>query len=347
MNPRYVHFTALLCLVILGQPAEGLGQERQQRPPFRLEQLVELVESDVFPAERIVFLANQSCLGFRLDDVAEATLREAGATDQLIASLRGVCVRMLTRVVVRPAEIQLQMGASRILRAEALDQDSARISNVIFVWSSEDTTIAEVSAGGVVLGLAQGETNVTAAIEGGPAGSALVRVVKAAAAAPAEEDSLQFQVEGGKSVATAAALGVVIPGGGEFYAGNTVKGAVVLAGVAAALTAGYLITNEDTLDVTRSAQLPDCDTPNRCEYPVSSEFQVKETNNLVIGAAVAGAFWLYGLVDGIRSAKRYRPEQPTVEEQSGLGASLELLPRGGVVHRANGDLDLTLLKVRL
>ena len=346
MKPRYVHFTALLCLAILGQPAGGLGQERQQRPPFRLEQLVELVESDVFPAERIVFLANQSCLGFRLDNVAEARLREAGATDQLIASLRGVCVRMLTRVVVRPAEIQLEMGASRILRAEALDQDSARISNVIFVWSAEDTTIAEVSAGGVVLGLAPGETRVTAAIEGGPAGGALVRVVRATAP-PTEGDSLQFQVEGGKSVATAAALGVVIPGGGEFYAGNAVKGAVVLAGVAAALTAGYLITNEDTLDVTRSAQLPDCDTPNRCVYPVSSEFQVKETNNLVIGAAVAGAFWLYGLVDGIRSAKRYRPERPTAEEESGLGASLELFPRGGVVHRANGDLDLTLLKVRL
>ena len=343
MKARYVLFAVLLGLLSLGRSAGLLGQERQQRPPFKLDQLVELVESGVFPDERIVFLANQSCLGFRLDESAQARLREAGATDRLIASLRGVCVRMLTTVVVRPTEVQLEVGASRILRAEALDQDSARIPNVIFTWSSEDTTIAEVSSGGVVLGLTRGETRVTAAIAEGPAGSALVRVERAPARAG--EDSLAFQIEGGKSVGTAAALGVVIPGGGEFYAGNTVKGAVVLAGVAAALTAGYLITNDDTLGVTRSAQLPDCDTPNRCVYAVSSEFQVRETNSLVIGAAVAGAFWLYGLIDGVRSAKHYRLEQPALEEE-GPGVSLELLPRDGVVYRANGELDVTLVKVR-
>jgi hypothetical protein len=346
MKPRHVHFTALLCLAALGLPAVCSGQERQQRPPFRLEQLVELVESDVFPAERIVFLANQSCLGFRLDAAAEARLREAGATDQLIASLRGVCVRMLTTVVVRPAEVQLELGTSRILRAEALDQDSARISNVILVWTSEDTTVAEVSSGGVVLGLAPGETRVTATIEGGPVGSARVRVVRAATV-PTEEDSLQFEVEDGKSIATAAVLGVLIPGGGEFYTGNTVKGAVVLAGVAAALTAGFLIKSEDTLSVTRTTQLPDCDTPDRCVYAVTTTAEVRESSNLAIGAAVAGAFWLYGLVDGIRSAKRYRPQQSTVEEDNGLGASLELLPRGGVTYRPTGELELTLVKVRL
>lgn len=345
MKARYVHFAVLLGLLSLGRSAGLLGQERQQRPPFKLDQLVDLVESGVFPDERIVFLANQSCLGFRLDEAAQGRLREAGATDQLIASLRGVCMKMLTTVVVRPAEVQLEVGASRIFRAEALDQDSARIPNIIFTWSSADTTVAEVSSGGVVLGLAPGETRVTATIEGGPAGSARVRVVRAAAVS--EEDSAAFPVEGGKNVGTAAALGIVIPGGGEFYAGNKVKGAVVLAGVAAALTAGYLITSDDTLDVTRSAELADCDTPNRCVYPVTSQFRVKETNNLVIGAAAAGAFWLYGLVDGIRSAKHYRPDEPVVKEEGVVGASLELLPRDGVVYKANGELDITVLKVRL
>lgn len=345
MNLRCSHLVVLLGLLSLGQTANGLGQERQQRRPFRLEQLVELVESGVFPDERIVFLANQSCLGFRLDDAAKRRLREAGATDRLIDSLGGVCLRMLTTVVVRPAEIRLEVGASRIFRAEALDQDSVRIPNIIFTWSSEDSTVAEVSGGGVVLGLVPGETRVTAAIDGGPAGSGLVRVVRAAGAL--SEDSLALDVSSGKNVATAAALGVVVPGGGEFYTGNTVKGAVVAAGVAAALTAGFLITNKDTLGVTRSAELPDCDTPNRCVYPVASEFQVKETNNLVIGAAVAGVFWVYGLVDGIRSAKRYQPEQPIFEEENVSGISLELLPRDGFVRRPNGDFDLIVLKVRL
>jgi len=126
-----------------------------------------------------------------------------------------------------------------------------------------------------------------------------------------------------------------------------VKGAVVAAGVAAALTAGFLITSKDTLGVTHSAELPDCDTPNRCVYPVASEFQVKKTNNVVIGAAVAGVFWLYGLVDGIRSAKRYQPAQPMVEEENVSGVSLEILPRDGFARRPNGDVDLTVLKVRL
>jgi hypothetical protein len=156
MKLRYAHFVVLVLFASLGQAASGWGQERQQRPPFRLAQLLELVESGVFPDERIVFLANQSCLGFRLDEAAEASLREVGATDQLIAGLRGVCVRMLATVVVRPAEVRLEVGASRILRAEALDQDSARIANVVFTWTSEDSTIAEVSSGGVVLGLAAG-----------------------------------------------------------------------------------------------------------------------------------------------------------------------------------------------
>ncbi len=346
MMLRYAQFLLSLCLLLLAGSSGLEAQERQQRPPFKLEQLTQLVESGVFPDERIVFLANQSCLGFRLDDAAVASLRAAGATDRLISSLRGVCVRMLTTIVVTPSEIELEVGANRILRAQALDQDSAQVPNVIIDWSSGDTTIAEVSGGGVVLGLAPGETRITARIEAGPAGSALVRVIETAEF-PTEEDSLALQLEGGKSVGTAAALGVLIPGGGEFYVGNTVKGVVVLAGAAAALTAGYLITTEDTLNVTRSSGLPDCDTPNRCVYDVTSEAEIEKTRSLVIGAAVAGAFWLYGLIDGIRTAKSYQPDQPFDEGQSERNFSLELAPPDGVRLRANGDVDLTILRVRL
>ncbi len=344
--PRYAHLIFSLCLLVLVGAPSLEAQERQQRPPFTLEQLIQLVESDVFPDERIVFLANQSCLGFRLDEAAVARLRAANATERLIASLRGACVRMLTTVVVTPSEIELEVGANRILRAQALDQDSAHIANVIFEWASGDTTIAEVSGGGVVLGLAPGETRVTARIQAGPAGSALVRVVEAAEA-PTEEDSLALQLEGGKSVATAAALGVLIPGGGEFYVGNTVKGVVVLAGAAGALAAGYLITTEDTLDVTRTTQQEDCDTPNTCINQTETTAEAEQTRSVVIGAAVAGAFWLYGLIDGIRSAKKYRPEQPLGEQQDQQGISLELAPPDGVRFRANGDVDLTIVRVRL
>jgi hypothetical protein len=346
MMLRYAQILFLLCLLLVAGFSGLEAQERQQRPPFRLEQLTQLVESGVFPDERIVFLANQSCLGFRLDEAAEARLRAAGASERLIGSLRGVCVRMLTTVVVTPSEIELEVGANRILRAQALDQDSANIANVIFDWTSGDTTIADVSGGGVVLGLAPGETRVTARIEAGPTGSALVRVVEAAGA-PTTEDSLALQLEAGKSVGTAAVLGVLIPGGGEFYVGNTAKGVVVLTGAAAALVAGYFITSEDTLSVTRSSGLPDCDTPSRCIYDVTSEAEIEKTNGLAIGAAVAGAFWLYGLIDGIRAAKSTQPAQPFDEGEGEQNVSFQLAPPDGVRFRANGDVDVTILRVRL
>ena len=79
-----------------------------------------------------------------------------------------------------------------------------------------------------------------------------------------------------KEVITAAVLGVLIPGGGEFYVGNTAKGVVVLTGAAAALAAGYILTTEDTLSLARSSGLPDCDTPNRCIYDVTSEAEIEK-----------------------------------------------------------------------
>ncbi|UCC49307.1 MAG: Ig-like domain-containing protein, partial [Gemmatimonadota bacterium] len=283
----------------------------QERLPYSLEQLVQMVESGVFSDQRILMLVRESCIGFRMDEEATQRLSEAGASEGLIASLRRVCVnlpRVVTTVVVSPEELEVPVGASRILRAQALDPDSAQIAGVVFEWSSEDTVVAEVSMGGVVLGKALGETRVVAGTEEGPAGVALVRVVGAAAAeaGPAELEMVGER-RAGKSVATAAALGVLVPGGGEFYAGKTAKGAVVLLGAAASLAAGYVISSEEVLDVSYTASgVESCDAASgSCTYPVTRDEEVEETRQIVIGAAAAGAFWLYGLIDGIRSARAY------------------------------------------
>ena len=65
----------------------------------------------------------------------------------------------------------------------------------------------------------------------------------------------------------------------------------------------------------------------------------------MVGIAVAGALWAYGLVDGIRTAKKSEatPREPVVP--GGAGLSLELLPSDGIRVSQAGAVDLTLLRV--
>jgi hypothetical protein len=345
MTQRYAYIALVLSLALV--PGGPSVLHAQEEFPYTLEQLTRLVESGAFPDERILELTRESCLGFRLDREAIRRLRSAGASEELIQRLGSVCVR-LTTVVVTPAELEIAAGASGILRAQALlDPDNTPLPNVVFQWSSEDTTVADVSAG-IVLGRMPGETRITVRTEEGQSGSALVRVTQAlpgeAAAVP---DSLAETGGTGKSIATAAGLGLAVPGGGEFYTGRTAKGVVVLLGVAAGLAAGYLITSEDTLGESRTPSPPDCDLlQGSCEINTRNELEIKETRNILVGAAIAGAFWLYGLIDGIRAAGEPRAaplEEPNAERP---GLSLELMPADGVRFMWNGGLELTFVRIR-
>lgn len=346
MTPRFPTLAVVFGLLLLGKPSPAHAQEDL---PYTLDQLVRLIRSQAFPEARLLELVRESCLGFRPTSRAVVdSLLDAGGSQNLIESLqRGVCVK-LTRVSVVPAEVDLTVGASRILRAEAmLEPDSVLIPNVPFEWLSEDTAVADVTSG-LVLGKAPGEARIVARTPNGEVGAARVRVTETSGGdqLPAAEDTSEF-VASRKSVATATALGVVVPGGGEFYVGSPVKGAVVLAGAAAALAAGYLITSQDTLALTREAPLPNCDTPGRCVYdPVSTRAEIEERRNIVVGAAVAGAFWLYGLVDGIRNAKKSRPPSPSESATDPLGLSFDVAPRGGIRLDNDGGVELTLVRVR-
>jgi hypothetical protein len=337
MTHRYVPFVFFALIVLLiGGPANLHAQDEL---PYTLEQVVRLVESGAFSDDDLLELVRESCLGFVVNEQSQQTLLEAGASQDLIRALRGVCVRRTT-VVVWPADLEVVVGSSGILRATALlDPDSAQIPNVVFEWNSEDTTVANV-AGGVVVGKAPGETRIVATTEDGHSGSAVVLVV--AAPAVAEVDSLR--VTAPKSVGTAAVLGI-FPGGGEFYVGNTAKGTVVLVGAAAALTAGFLITSEDTLSVSRELLLPPGCTGSSCQYEVKTTAEVEETDYIIVGAAVAGAFWLYGLIDGIVTAKRTHAltEEPS---QANGGLSLEIAPRDGIRVNLHGETEFTFIRIR-
>ncbi len=351
MKQRYAWLGLFLCLAL---PPIWPGQlQAQDRQPYTLAQLIRMVEPGVFPDGRIITLARESCLGFTLDAEARRQLRQAGASEGLIANLRQVCVslpRVVQSVVVTPAELELSVGGSSVLRAQALAPDSSQIANVAFDWSSEDTIVADVSMGGTVVGKMPGATRIRVGTENGPWATALVRVVRGT---PAEGeavglDPLDVERVGGKSAGTAAALGLFVPGGGEFYSGNTAKGVVVLLGAAGALAAGYLITSQEELSMTLSPTAPQSCDPLAafCRVSVSKESEIKETRQIVIGAAVAGAFWLYGLVDGIRSAKRAPGALLEGEGEGDPGLSLELVPADGLRLTASGDTQITLIRIR-
>jgi hypothetical protein len=340
MTYRYASLVILSCLALVVGGAASL--HAQDELPYTLDQLVRLVESGAFTDDQLLELVRKSCRGFRMDEDATQKLQQAGASESLVQRLRGVCVT-LTTVVVWPAELEVVAGSSGILRARALlDPDSAQIPNVVFEWTSEDTTVADVT-GGVVVGKTAGETRITARTEDGYEGTALVRVVTAAAEAETPADSVAGVA--GKSGGTAAALGI-IPGGGEFYVGNTTKGAIVLAGAAAALAAGFLLTSEDTLSAIRVPTAPPACVGASCDYPVQTTAEIEETSYIVIGAAVAGAFWLYGLIDGIRTANKSRETPAAGEQRNGQGLSLEIAPADGIRVGRNGEVELTFVRIR-
>jgi hypothetical protein len=344
MTRRDIYLITLLCLLIsCSWPTSLRAQEVQ---PYTLDQVVRLLESGVFSDNRIIGLAQENCIAFMVQGEAVRTLLSAGASVDLLNGLSEACVELpLTWVAITPAELEVLIGSSSTLRAQALGPDSTQIPNIDFEWAVEDTSIAEVSADGLVAGKAAGETRVIARSAEGLDGSALVRVTEPAAAATPGEEEPTDSLVGGKSVGAAAALGIM-PGGGELYVGNTAKGVVILVGAAAAVAVGALLTSEDTTNVAfTSSGSPGGPSDSRA-YPVDVETTIEEKNYIVVGAAVAGALWLYGLIDGIMTAKRSQTPPAQDEADGDPGLSLQLLPIDGIRIAPAGFSQITLIRIK-
>jgi hypothetical protein len=103
------------------------------------------------------------------------------------------------------------------------------------------------------------------------------------------------------SPSAATALSVIVPGGGQIYAGETVKGGLLLVGTGVAIAAGTAAS------YAASEHEPYFGCPAPCW-----EF---EPTPLLIGAGVAGALWLYGVLDAQGAARRAnrRRELATLE----------------------------------
>ncbi|HEY0840755.1 MAG TPA: Ig-like domain-containing protein, partial [Vulgatibacter sp.] len=104
-------------------------------------------------------------------------------------------------VQIDPEALDLEVGESTTLQATSFDEAGQKLKAGAARWTSGDPSVASVDAEGTLVGVAVGETTITAAI-GGKAGKASVRVIPAKVAIvsvePAEarlfpDDTVQFE----------------------------------------------------------------------------------------------------------------------------------------------------------
>lgn len=94
----------------------------------------------------------------------------------------------------------------------------------------------------------------------------------------AAQDSTTAQPPAYKDPQLATVWGLVVPGGGQMYAGRGVKGAQLFAGSAGALTVGYLMSSRSCTWIGDSDS---CSADRRQSF--------------VIAGSIGALLWIYGL----------------------------------------------------
>jgi tetratricopeptide (TPR) repeat protein len=137
------------------------------------------------------------------------------------------------------------------------------------------------------------------------------------------------------SPGTALALGLVLPGGGEFYTGSSIRGLVVLlaAGGAAAAALTYKSVSVQCLSVPVDGFCPPEDVVSTKE----------EQPYLVPGLAAAGIISVVGALDAWAGARRKNARAREAASQgTGPGARLE----GPSLERTGERLTVSIVRVR-
>lgn len=103
-----------------------------------------------------------------------------------------------------------------------------------------------------------------------------------------------------KDPGVATLWSVFLPGGGQIYAGETGKGIGLLVGHAAALGTAIAVWDHEKT-VTRTFAYP----PGHVPPTYTQTVRVPDHAPRTVALSVAGALWLYSLVDAAPAARRH------------------------------------------
>jgi hypothetical protein len=262
------------------------SEARAQGRPFTLDDLLEIVRSGVIAESRIVALVGQRCIAFTADEQHLGRLGAVGASESVLTAVRGAC-RILPGeprwIRVEPVTVNAIAGSPVRLRAIALSPDSAVIDDAFIRWESSDSSVVDVLPDGTLEARSAGIVEVRARGTNDQVSDPATVVVTRPVLAR-------------KSTTTAVLLGTIVPGGGQFYTGYGLKGALLFGGSVATAVVGFLVTSDE---VSLSNPTPPSCTPT-CTYTVTFE---KKRPAVIPTLIAAGGLWAYGIVDAALQAR--------------------------------------------
>ena len=86
-------------------------------------------------------------------------------------------MQVVASVEVTPASSELAVGSTAQLTAEGFDENANAVEDAQFSWASSDAAVASVDVSGLVTGIDEGETTITASADGA-SGTAVVTVIQ-------------------------------------------------------------------------------------------------------------------------------------------------------------------------
>lgn len=303
-----------LALALFFPAPQGFAQGR----PFTLEDLVEIVRSGAIAESRIIRLVGDRCVAFAATEANLARLRDAGAKASVTSAVRRAC-RVLPGeprwVALGPPSVDVVVGKPVPLTATALAPDSSEIPQALLRWTSSDSAVVEVRPDGSLAARAPGLAYVTAIGTNDVRSDAATVIVRSPPVAR-------------KSTTTAILVGTLVPGGGQFYTGQSLKGALLFAASVATTAIGFAVTSNE-VSLT-DPQPPECAVG--CTFVVTFE---KKRPAIVPTLIAAGGLWLYGVFDASQTAR--------ATHVSSRRLKVELL--GEATFSRDGTVDLPFMRI--
>ncbi|MGH7693829.1 MAG: Ig-like domain-containing protein [Gemmatimonadaceae bacterium] len=162
---------------------------------------------------------------------------------------------VVASVTVTPSSASLPIGASTTLGASARNAAGQVLSGKVFTWSSSATSVATVSASGIVTAVAAGSANITATTDGKSA-SATVTVTTAGADTVIANIVMQPASTSVVVGATAALGAVARNSAGQILGGKTFTWSSATPNVASVSSAGIVtgVTIGGPVTITAAAE---------------------------------------------------------------------------------------------